>query len=177
MYLHTLHDVQVGIVEDIMEGRDDGTLFLAKSVNDGLDLSPDTATVFESTSMTDIHDMTDMQHTDVKRMAIMAREGSRQLLQLSSDERSAILLSIADSLLLHESDILAVNKLDLDEAMANGLNSSILNRLKLTHGKLVTLAEGIRSIAKSDEPIGKVLTRTELTEGLVLDKITSPIGQ
>lgn len=52
----------------------------------------------------------------------------------------------------------------------------MLNRLRLTDQKLDSLVDGIRSIARQEEPVGKVLARTELSAGLVLEKTTCPIG-
>ena len=37
-------------------------------------------------------------------------------------------------------------------------------------------ADGIRAIAQQEEPIGRLLSRVEVAEGLVLDKVSSPIG-
>ena len=51
-----------------------------------------------------------------------------------------------------------------------------MQRLKLTDAKIETLASGIEQLAQMDEPIGKVLKRTELAEGLNLTQIHVPIG-
>lgn len=62
------------------------------------------------------------------------------------------------------------------QAATGKINDSLLQRLILKPNKIKQLAEGIRSIARQREPIGRLLSRTELADGLVLDKITSPIG-
>jgi delta-1-pyrroline-5-carboxylate synthetase len=59
----------------------------------------------------------------------------------------------------------------------SGVAKQLLNRLKLTDQKLDALVDGIRSIANQDEPLNKILARTELSEGLVLEKTTCPIGE
>ena len=47
----------------------------------------------------------------------------------------------------------------------------------MTVEKIATLASGIRSLAAAeDEPIGRVLSKTELSDKLELTKITTPIG-
>ena len=38
-------------------------------------------------------------------------------------------------------------------------------RVRLAH------ADGIRAIAKQEEPVGRLLSRLEVAEGLVLDKV------
>jgi delta l-pyrroline-5-carboxylate synthetase len=51
-----------------------------------------------------------------------------------------------------------------------------MQRLKLKPQKIKQLADGLRSIARQQEPIGKPLSRMELAEGLILEKVTAPIG-
>jgi delta l-pyrroline-5-carboxylate synthetase len=109
-----------------------------------------------------------------------ARSAGRQLAQLPSGKRAELLERIAGALLERQSEILACNAEDLTEAEASAqrgeLSQALVARLRLNERKLATLVEGIRSIARSDEPIGKVLRKTELAPGLILREETSPIG-
>jgi delta-1-pyrroline-5-carboxylate synthetase len=57
------------------------------------------------------------------------------------------------------------------------MTKQLLSRLKLTSDKLATLVKGIRSLAGQEDPIGKVLSKTELAEDLILQKISCPIGE
>lgn len=67
-------------------------------------------------------------------------------------------------------------KADLEAANTDGTADALVQRLKLTDAKIETLASGIEQLAQMDEPIGKVLKRTELAEGLNLTQIHVPIG-
>ncbi|KAL6055195.1 Delta-1-pyrroline-5-carboxylate synthase [Balamuthia mandrillaris] len=116
------------------------------------------------------------QAPGMKNQAIAAREASRVLRSLSTEERVEILRAIADALKENEEYILAENRTDCMEAESSGVAEALQARLKLTSAKLRGLAEGVRSIANSDEPIGRLLRKTELAEGLVLEKRTVPIG-
>jgi delta-1-pyrroline-5-carboxylate synthetase len=109
-------------------------------------------------------------------MAIAAREACHELQRLSSKERANILFCIANELEKKNEFILEANKKDLENAKQNVLDEALFARLKLTKTKLQTLAEGIRSIAKAKEPIGRLLKRTEISSGLVLTQETAPIG-
>lgn len=108
-------------------------------------------------------------------LAVGAREAARHLQALSAAERVAVLNHIADELEAHEADIMAANSKDVAAAGGN-ISDSLLQRLVLKPNKIRQLADGIRSIARQEEPLGRVLSRTELAEGLVLEKVTSPIG-
>lgn len=61
-------------------------------------------------------------------------------------------------------------------AASNQIEESLMKRLKLKPDKIGQLATGIRKIAASKEPIGNLISRTKIMKGLVLDKVTVPIG-
>ena len=56
------------------------------------------------------------------------------------------------------------------------MSQSMAARLKLTEAKLQTLAQGVRAIANMEEPIGQVLKRVELADGLNLRQESAPLG-
>jgi len=72
--------------------------------------------------------------------------------------------------------LLEANERDLEAAAATGLAASLLDRLRLSPAKLATLTEGVRTLAEQPDPLGRVLRRTELDEGLNLTQVTSPLG-
>jgi delta l-pyrroline-5-carboxylate synthetase len=109
-------------------------------------------------------------------MASKARSASRQLQALPSETRVAILNRIADNLEANESRIMAENAKDIEASSQGKVADALLQRLILKPNKIAQLADGIRAIAKQEEPIGHLLNRTEIAEGLILDKVTSPIG-
>eukprot|EP01116_Phalansterium_solitarium_P019390 TRINITY_DN538_c0_g1_i1.p1 TRINITY_DN538_c0_g1~~TRINITY_DN538_c0_g1_i1.p1 ORF type:complete len:734 (-),score=333.88 TRINITY_DN538_c0_g1_i1:1404-3605(-) len=122
------------------------------------------------------------QHPDVdktasgKSIANHARRASRLLQKLSNAERCEIMLKVADALLQHQAEIVAANQKDVEAAERGKLAASLVSRLKLNADKLAVLADGIRQLARSEPAIGRVLRRTELADGLVLQQETSPIG-
>ncbi|MCD7465782.1 Delta-1-pyrroline-5-carboxylate synthase [Datura stramonium] len=113
---------------------------------------------------------------DAREMAVSARECARRLQALSSHERSKILLDIADALEAKEEEILAENEADVAAAQQAGYEKSLISRLALKPGKISSLANSVRVLANMDEPIGRILKRTELADGIILEKTSSPLG-
>ncbi|CAI9774010.1 unnamed protein product [Fraxinus pennsylvanica] len=95
---------------------------------------------------------------------------------MSSQERSKILLNIADALEASEKLIIAENEADIAEAQQAGYEKSLVSRLALKPGKVSSLAKSIRILADMEEPTGQVLKRTELSQGFILEKMSSPLG-
>ncbi|KAH0882492.1 hypothetical protein HID58_058588, partial [Brassica napus] len=109
-------------------------------------------------------------------MAVAARESSRKLQALSSEDRKQILYSIADALEANEKTIRAENELDVATAQEAGLEESLVARLVMTPAKISSLAASVRKLADMEDPIGRVLKKTEVADGLVLEKTSSPLG-
>ncbi|KAL8161904.1 hypothetical protein V2J09_013393 [Rumex salicifolius] len=101
-----------------------------------------------------------------REMAVSARESSRKLQALRSEDRRKLLLDIADALEKDVELILAENKADVTAAQMAGYEESLIS----------SLAKSVRTLADMEEPIGHILKRTEIADGLVLEKTTSPLG-
>ncbi|AES71013.2 Delta-1-pyrroline-5-carboxylate synthase [Medicago truncatula] len=124
----------------------------------------------------DAHKWVPSKEVDVREMAVAARDCSRRLQAVSSEERKQILLNIADALQSREKEIRIENEADVVAAQEAGYEKSLVARLVLKSEKIVGLANNIRIIANMEDPIGRVLKRTELAEGLILEKTSSPLG-
>ncbi|CAN7115825.1 unnamed protein product [Brassica rapa subsp. narinosa] len=109
-------------------------------------------------------------------MAVAARESSRKLQALSSEDRKQILYSVADALEANVETIRAENELDVAAAQEAGLEESMVARLVMTPAKISSLAASVRKLADMEDPIGRVLKKTEVADGLVLEKTSSPLG-
>ena len=115
-----------------------------------------------------------------RQQAIDARNASRALNQLSSESRSNLLHDLAEALVGRTAEIVAANDRDMaaaEEAVAAGeLAPELLRRLRIDAPRIVSLADGIRSIADMPEPIGAVLVNRQLGDGLHLQQVTAPLG-
>ncbi|XP_073114727.1 delta-1-pyrroline-5-carboxylate synthase 1 isoform X3 [Elaeis guineensis] len=111
-----------------------------------------------------------------REMAVSARECSRRLQSISSEDRRKILLDIADALEANEKLIRIENEADVAAAQQAGYEKSLISRLTLKPGKILSLSKSIRILADMEDPIGHVLKRTELADGLVLEKTSCPLG-
>ena len=109
-------------------------------------------------------------------IAISAKTQSLRLQTLSSETRKNIILAIAESLKVRKQEILEANQQDIALAQATHVAPHLQARLSLSDSKLTALVDGLTQIANAEEPIGRVIARTEMADNLVLEKITVPIG-
>ncbi|EFQ98901.1 gamma-glutamyl phosphate reductase [Nannizzia gypsea CBS 118893] len=114
-------------------------------------------------------------------IAKLASAGARQLAILSSDARNKALVAIHDALKKNKDVILQANARDVEaatKAVEKGdLSSSILKRLDLARpGKYDDMLKGILDVKNLDDPIGNISLRTKLDDGLILERVSCPIG-
>ncbi|MGF1495904.1 MAG: glutamate-5-semialdehyde dehydrogenase, partial [Elainellaceae cyanobacterium] len=84
--------------------------------------------------------------------------------------------AIAQSLEAHAADIVAANEADCQAALAEGLAAPLYGRLKLNAAKLKGAIAGVRDVGRLADPVGHVQIHRELDEGLVLKRVTCPLG-
>ncbi|MED6199810.1 Delta-1-pyrroline-5-carboxylate synthase [Stylosanthes scabra] len=118
----------------------------------------------------------DLLEVSARDMAVAARESSRRLQVLNSEERRKILLAVADALEKNESMIRTENEADVAAAEAAGYEKSLISRLTLKSEKISSLVRSVRMLADMEEPVGQILKRTELADKLILEKISCPLG-
>jgi len=112
----------------------------------------------------------------VADLADRARKASKTLITAGYSKRQGALLAIADALEANMNEILAANDLDIQRGKANGLNSSLLDRLALSPERIKDIASGARQVASLDDPLGIVLRQRTLSNGLKLTQVTVPFG-
>ncbi len=90
--------------------------------------------------------------------------------------KNQALEAIAQALESASADIVAANAKDCELAKASGLASALYARLKLDEGKLAAAIAGVRSVATLTDPVGEVQIYRELDKGLVLKRVSCPLG-
>ena len=117
---------------------------------------------------------------DFENIAKSAKNAALEIADVSGDLKNNALLNIADALEKNKEKIFEANKKDLSDAEklveTGELSKSTFNRLKLDQNKMRDMIQGIRDIAKLEDPINKKLLVRELDKDLTLYKISCPIG-
>lgn len=101
-------------------------------------------------------------------------EAAAQSLMLCDEaKKNEILEAMAQSLLANKEDILNANLIDLEKAIVSDI---MKDRLKLNDQRLNDMAQGILDVVKLSDPTGKILNERTLENGLVIQKVSVPLG-
>ncbi len=113
---------------------------------------------------------------ELLQRATAVRRAAMDLGQRSDAERRHALEAMAEALAADAEAILAANAADLQAAADEGLAPALVARLKLDAAKLSGAIEGVRQVAALPDPLGRRQLHTELDSGLVLERMSVPLG-
>ena len=109
-------------------------------------------------------------------IAGQTRQAASKLAILSTEAKNQALVAIAQALESAKDEILQANVADCKAADAEGIPKPLYKRLQLDEHKLRDAIAGVRDVGKLADPIGKVQIHRELDTGLILKRITCPLG-
>ena len=112
----------------------------------------------------------------IQERARSARNAGRQILSRTAESRTDALRAVRHALIERSDEIFAANKNDLNRSAAEGLATPLMKRLKFDRTKLERVCEGIETLESMPDPMGRVLEKRELDEGLILSRVAGPIG-
>jgi len=115
-----------------------------------------------------------LEENPLERVALEARAAARALGGLTGAERSAILKAVGAALRSSSAEILEANRADV--AASGDVAPHLRQRLGLSPAKLETVARGCEALAAMADPVGRLLEKRELSDGLVLEKRRAPLG-
>ena len=113
--------------------------------------------------------------TTMEAMGKKAKEAARALAR-AGQEKTAALQAAARALLARQEELLAANRADVEAGEAGGMRDSLLDRLRLTEGRINGMAQALREVAEAPDPVGRVLSGEVRPNGLQIQKITVPLG-
>jgi glutamate-5-semialdehyde dehydrogenase len=114
--------------------------------------------------------------TTVAESCVAAKRAARPLASAPTEQKDAALAAAARLLEERGEEILEANAADLADERAAGLNDALRDRLTLTHERVAAMAEGVRVVAALPDPVGELLERRTLDNGLELSKVRVPLG-
>ena len=113
---------------------------------------------------------------NIREEAHKMKLASPFLAATTGEQRNAALAAMAEALCANKDEIFAANKIDLANAEKNNIQGAVIKRLKFDEGKLRSVIDGIHQLISLPDPIGRKQIVREMDEGLVLTRVSCPIG-
>ena len=105
-----------------------------------------------------------------------AKDASVRLNVLDAASKNLGLRAAAQALIKESASIIEANRLDMEEAVANGMSEALQDRLMLNEDRIKAMAEGLEQISAMKDPIGEVMENNIRPNGLKIMKVRVPMG-
>ena len=112
----------------------------------------------------------------MKKIGEKAKLASLNLSNLNINKRNSVLKQFSQYLKANEKSILSANKKDIANAKFKKIKDSMIDRLKLNSKKISQIRNSIKKIVKFKDPVGKTLSSWKRPNGLIIKRMSIPIG-
>ncbi len=113
---------------------------------------------------------------EIAEIGRRAKESSLVLAKSSEEIRNKALSFISQGIENNISEIISENKKDLKVGEEKGLSSSLLDRLTLDEKRIRRMVDSLMAVIKLPDPLGRILWQTKRPNGLIIKKVSVPIG-
>lgn len=117
-----------------------------------------------------------MSEEEIKQICNNAKKANQQLSVLETGIKNSILETLIKILENNKQEILGENKKDLHIAEQNNLSKAMIQRLELTEKVWTEMIEGIKTVIRLDDPVGRILEKRKLQNEIILEKTSVPLG-
>lgn len=114
--------------------------------------------------------------SEIRKTALAAKAAQRALSQATEEEKNRALYMISDAIEDSREKILSANAEDVRAARESEMSESLIDRLSLNEKRIHDMAQGVREVAELDDPTGKILEEIRRPSGLLIKKVSCPIG-
>ena len=112
----------------------------------------------------------------IHEMAVRARAASAGLAKMTTEEKNAALLAVADALEGARGAICEANAADVARAKEAGIAPAMIDRLTLTPARFDAMVAGVRHVATLPDPVGETIWTRERPSGITIRKVRVPLG-
>ncbi|MEM9098500.1 MAG: glutamate-5-semialdehyde dehydrogenase [Pseudomonadota bacterium] len=105
-----------------------------------------------------------------------ARAAAVVLASAPAQQKEQALEAAADAILAATPAIIEANAKDMDFGREKGLSAAMLDRLLLDEGRVRAMADGLRTVAAQEDPVGALVDEWDMPSGLHIRRVRTPLG-
>lgn len=115
-------------------------------------------------------------NTELATKGAKAKAASYKMAIQQTEVKNNALLKIADALIENSQTIIDANKIDIENAKKNNIRPAMIDRLSLDISRIEAMADGVREVAKLNDPIGETIKMWKRPNGLEIGQRRVPVG-
>lgn len=113
---------------------------------------------------------------ELLELAKITKQASFTIMNAATETKNEILGKIADGLENRCDEILEANQIDLQIARERNTPDNLLDRMALDEKRIAGIVEGVRQVAKLEDPVGEIINPHVLENGLKIAQMRVALG-
>ncbi|HEY3907940.1 MAG TPA: glutamate-5-semialdehyde dehydrogenase [Streptosporangiaceae bacterium] len=114
--------------------------------------------------------------TTVNQVCQQARQASAVTRELNTSSKDRALTLFAEAMDSARDQLKAANSQDLDQARADGVSATLIDRLTITDKRITSMVKALRAMVDLPDPVGQVVSGGQRPNGLVIERVREPLG-
>lgn len=110
------------------------------------------------------------------QVGAQARAASKTLMAVTTGQKNAALLAIAEQIDASRAQLADANATDMQNGRDHQLDAALLDRLELTPSRIDGMIEGLKQVAALPDPCGEITDLSYRPSGIQVGKMRVPLG-
>jgi glutamate-5-semialdehyde dehydrogenase len=112
----------------------------------------------------------------VNQVCAQARQAATVTRELTTSAKDRALTLFAEAMDAARDQLKAANSEDLDQARADGVSATLIDRLTITDKRITSMVNALRTVVDLPDPVGQVVSGATRPNGLVIERVREPLG-
>ena len=112
----------------------------------------------------------------IQTLGIKAKKASRELSLLTEEKKNSVLKHFYTNIKNNTNLILKANKVDITNSTKNKIKENLIDRSLLNKERIKSILNSIQEVISLKDPTHKIIAKWKRPNGLIINRITMPIG-
>ena len=112
----------------------------------------------------------------IQTLGIKAKKASGELSLLTEEKKNSVLKSFYTNIKNNTNLILKANKIDITNSAKNKIKENLIDRSLLNKERIKSILNSIQEVISLKDPTHKIIAKWKRPNGLIINRITMPIG-
>ena len=112
----------------------------------------------------------------IQTLGIKAKKATRELSLLTEEKKNSVLKSFYTNIKNNTNLILKANKIDITNSTKNKIKENLIDRSLLNKERIKSILNSIQEVISLKDPTHKIIAKWKRPNGLIINRITMPIG-
>ena len=113
---------------------------------------------------------------DLEKNVSKVKQSSLDLSLVMPNQRKNCLSLLSEKLNSNKGEIIEINKKEITEALNNGLDNHVLDRMRLSNESIDRMIDSLITVRDMPDTVSEIIETNKRNNGLIVNKVRVPLG-